>query len=63
MSAYIPVVVWVISGVVCIYIAKRRHVKLSLFWDFVVVLLGPFAVPLMFLAKADTTSKNTHLTH
>ena len=51
--AYLPVAIWIVSALICIYIARKRHVKRSLLRNFVVVLLGPFAIPLVFLAKAD----------
>ena len=52
MDAYIPALVWVLSAVICIYIAKIRHVKPTLVWALVVVFLGLFAIPLiMFIAK------------
>lgn len=51
MGAYIPVIIWVISAVICYFIAKNRGIGRSLFWDLVVVFLGPFAIPLFFLAR------------
>ncbi len=53
MSAYIPVIIWLISAVICIYIARIRHVKPSFPRNLAVVLLGPFAIPLVFLAKPE----------
>ena len=51
MGAYIPALVWLISAFICAYIAKKRHVEANLFWNLVVVFLGPFAIPLVFLAR------------
>jgi hypothetical protein len=51
MDRFIPVLVWVVSAFICYYIAKKRGVEPSLLWNIVVVFLGPFAIPLMFLAK------------
>jgi hypothetical protein len=51
--AYIPAAIWFVSALICIYIARRRRVRLSFFCNLVVVLLGPFAIPLVFLAKTD----------
>jgi hypothetical protein len=51
--AYIPVAIWFASALICIYIARRRRVKPSFFWNLVVILLGPFAIPLVFLAKTE----------
>ncbi len=53
MSAYIPVLVWLISAGICYYIAKRRNVKSTFLWRLAVVLLGPLAIPLIFFAKTE----------
>ena len=53
MAAYVPVIVWAIGAIICFYIAKARNVKPNLFWNLVVVFLGPLAIPLMFLAKSE----------
>jgi len=53
VNPYIPVIVWLISAVICIYIARARHVKSTLFWKLVVVVLGPFAIPLIFFARQE----------
>jgi hypothetical protein len=50
MDPYIPVAIWIVSAGICIYIAKVRHVKPTLFWKFIVVLLGPLAIPLILFA-------------
>jgi len=55
MSAYIPALIWLLSAVICIYIAKTRHVKTTLMRKLIVVLLGPFAIPLVFFAKPEKT--------
>lgn len=51
MGAYIPVAVWLVSGFICAFIARKRGVKTTLFWTLLVAFLGPFAIPLMFLAR------------
>ena len=53
MATYMPAIIWVVGAVICYYIAKARGVKPNLFWNLVVVLLGPFAIPLIFLAKTE----------
>jgi len=53
MSAYIPALIWLFSAVICIYIAKIRHVKPTLMRRLVVVLMGPFAIPLVFFMKQN----------
>jgi hypothetical protein len=51
MTPYFPVLIWLLSAAICYYIAKTRHIKPTLIWRLVVVLLGPFAIPLISLAK------------
>ncbi len=53
MDPYIPVSIWIVSAVICIYIAKSRHIKPTLLRRFIVVLLGPFAIPLIFFAGSN----------
>lgn len=55
MNPYIPALIWILSAVICIYIAKIRHVKTTLIRKFIVVLLGPFAIPLVFFSKPEKT--------
>ena len=50
MGAYIPVIVWLIGAAICYLIARKRGVQPKLFWNLVIVFLGPLAIPLMFLA-------------
>jgi hypothetical protein len=51
MTAYIPALIWLLSAVVCLRIAKRRHVKTTAIRAMLVSLLGPFAIPFVLLAK------------
>ena len=51
MAAYVPAIVWIISAFICFYIANARNVKLTISWNLIVVILGPLAIPLMFLVK------------
>ena len=53
MTAYIPALIWLISAVACIGIAKRRHVKPTAAWKIVVTLLGPLAIPMVLLAQPE----------
>lgn len=55
MGAYIPALIWVISAVICHRIALRRNVKSTLFRNLVVVFLGPFAIPLVYLFKPEVS--------
>lgn len=51
MAAYIPALIWSLSSVVCLIIAKHRHVKKTAVRAMVAVLLGPVAIPLVMAAK------------
>ena len=51
MSGYVVVLIYLLSVGVCAWIAKARHVRAGFLWTAVVVILGPFAIPLIFLAK------------
>lgn len=59
MGAYIPVVIWLVSAIVCIYIARERNVKPSFIRNLIVVVLGAFAIPLVFLAKPEAPMPNS----
>ena len=56
VTAYAPVLIWLLSAIICYYIAKTRGVKPGLMWKMTVVLLGPFDIPLIFLAKAEEST-------
>ena len=51
MSAYIPALIWSLSGMACHVIAKRRLVKNTNTLAVLVALLGPFAIPLLLAAS------------
>lgn len=53
MTAYVPALIWLISAVACIGIAKRRHVKPTAAKKIMVTLLGPMAIPMVLLAQPD----------
>ena len=55
MDAYPPAMVWILGAAVCFWIARVRHVRPNFFWNALVALLGPFAIPLIFLAKPDAS--------
>jgi len=53
MAAYVPAIIWIISAIICDYIAKARKVKPNLIQKLIAVLLGPLAIPLAFFAKPE----------
>jgi len=55
MAAYVPVIIWIVSAIICHYIAQARNVKSNIVRRLIVVFLGPFAIPLTFLAKPENS--------
>ncbi|OFA05093.1 hypothetical protein DUGA2_18410 [Duganella sp. HH101] len=53
MSTYVPALIWLLSGFVCLYIAKRRNVRPTTLWAMLVAVIGPLAIPLVFAAKPE----------
>ena len=53
MTEYIPVLIWLLSGGVCLLIEQRRSLKRSTWRAIMVTLLGPLAIPLFLLARPD----------
>jgi hypothetical protein len=54
MTAYLPALIWLLSSVACLLIAKRRLVKTTAIRAMLVALLGPIAIPFVLVAKPDT---------
>ncbi|MGK5026139.1 hypothetical protein [Janthinobacterium sp. RB2R34] len=44
MTAYIPALIWSMSAFACLFIAKRRNLKITSPMACMVTLLGPLAV-------------------
>ena len=53
MAAYVPVIIWLVSAIICHYIAQARNVKSNFVRRLIVVFLGHFAIPLTFLVKPE----------
>jgi hypothetical protein len=53
MPAYIPALIWSLSSVACLIIAKRRHVKKTALGTALAALLGPVAIPFIIAAKSQ----------
>jgi hypothetical protein len=53
MTAYIPALIWLLSAVVCLRIAKVRHVKPTAVRAMIVALIGPIAIPWALMAKPE----------
>mgnify|MGYP000751155545 CR=1 FL=1 len=53
MAAYMPAIIWLISAIICLVIAKSRNVKPTFVRSLIVLFLGPLAIPLVFFAKSE----------
>jgi uncharacterized membrane protein len=53
MTEYIPALIWSLSSVACLVVAKRRHVRNTPIRAMVVVLLGPIAIPFVLFAESE----------
>jgi hypothetical protein len=56
MSTYMPALIWVMSGLLCLAIAKHRHVKQTTLRAMLVAIVGPLAIPLVLFAKPEQVS-------
>lgn len=59
MTAYLLVSVWLVSALLCHYIAKSRGNKLSVWWDMALAVLGPFAIPFVYLIKTNPDTRKS----
>ena len=53
VTAYIPVLIWLLSALACHLIAKRRLLKKTAIRDMIVALVGPFAIHWFLIAKPE----------
>ena len=53
MATYMPATIWMIGAIICYYIAKSRNVKLNVFRNLIIVIMGPLAIPLMLFVKPE----------
>lgn len=51
MTTYLFASIWLVSGAVCMAIAKYRNVKVTTLSTMMLSLLGPLAIPLVLAAK------------
>ena len=57
MVAYVPVIIWLVSAIICLYIARTRNVKPTIIRRLIVIVLGPLAIPLTFFVKPEPGKK------
>ena len=53
MSAFLPLIIWLLSAMVCHYLAVKRNLSRTLLRRLFVVLFGPLAIPFVFLLKPE----------
>ncbi len=53
MDAYVPALIWCVSALACLVIAKRRNVRVTVVKQLAGALLGPLAIPWVLLAKPE----------
>lgn len=53
MTEYLPALIWALSAVACLVVAKRRSVRTTGIRAALVAVLGPIAIPFVLAAKPD----------
>lgn len=51
MTTCLPAVIWSLSAFACLFIAKRRSLRITAIRAVLVVFLGPLAIPFVLAAK------------
>ena len=51
MSAYLPALIWSLSCLACLFIARRRQLRTTALRAILAVFLGPFAIPFVLAAR------------
>ena len=51
MVAYAFVIIWLASNIWGLYLAKKKHIKVTLLIKVIGLVFGPFAIPFILLAK------------
>ncbi|KKO64779.1 hypothetical protein VM94_01483 [Janthinobacterium sp. KBS0711] len=51
MTAYLPALIWSLSAFACLFIAKRRSLRITAIRAILVTFLGPFAIPFVLVAR------------
>jgi len=55
MGAYLPVVIWLVGAIFCLYLARARNIKPGWLLRILAVVPGPLAIPLVLLLKQGKT--------
>ena len=53
MTEYVPALIWLLSGVICLIIAQRRQIRQTAFRKMLVTVLGPVAIPWVLVIKRE----------
>ena len=55
MSGYVIAVIWILSNFLCAYLIKKRNLEPGVPLTALGVILGPFAIPLVFILKPKSS--------
>jgi len=53
MTEYLPALIWSLSAFACLFIAKRRALRITATRAVLVTFLGPFAIPFVLAARPE----------
>ena len=53
MTTYLPALIWSLSAFACMFIARRRSLRITAIRAVLVVFLGPFAIPFVLAARPE----------
>ena len=51
MTTCLPALIWSLSAFACLFIAKRRALRITAIRAILVTFLGPFAIPFVLAAR------------
>ncbi len=53
MIEYLPALIWSLSAFACLFIAKRRALRITAIRAVMVTFLGPFVIPFVLAARPE----------
>jgi hypothetical protein len=56
MGPLLFLALWIISGVVCLWIAKKRHIRTNFWWELAFACVGPLIIPFLLMAGGRKSS-------
>jgi|GEM_PF-2310937 hypothetical protein len=55
MAAYAFVIIWLVSNIWSLYLAKKKHIEVTWFLKLIGVIFGPFVIPFIFWTKPKSS--------